>query len=208
MILDSFGVPINTLLAFGGIGGFAISWASKDVIANFFGGLMIFLHRPFVNGDWISSPNKNFDGIVEKIGWYRTQIRTFERRPAYIPNSQITDAIIQNPSRMYNRRIKEDIGLRYNDITVVKNVIEDIRSMLKFHEGIAQDQTLMVHLFRYGAYSIDINIYCFTKTKNWKEFRDIQQEVLLLIAEIVKNNGADFAFPTKTVYTPDISSLS
>lgn len=205
-ILDLFGVPINTLLAAGGIGGFAVSWASKDVIANFFGGLMIFINRPFVNGDWIASPNKHFEGVVENIGWYRTQIRTFERRPEYIPNSLLTDAIVQNPGRMYNRRIKENIGLRYEDLPNVKRIIEQIREYLNSHEHIDQNQIRMVHFMTYGAYSLDINIYCFTVTTNWAQYRDVQQDVLLGIADIVQKNGANFAFPTQTIYASKVEN--
>ena len=206
--LDSLGISINTLLAFGGIGGLAISWASKDVIANFFGGLMIFLNRPFSAGDWIASPNKNFEGVVEHIGWYRTQIRTFERRPAYIPNSIITDAIVQNPGRMYNRRIKETIGLRYSDVGLIKSVIEDITKMLKEHPGIDQQQIIMVHFLSFGASSLDIFIYCFTQTCNWKASRDVQQDILFKIVAIVHGHNADFAFPTQTLHSPDPIKLA
>ncbi|MCB9229158.1 MAG: mechanosensitive ion channel family protein [Deltaproteobacteria bacterium] len=199
LILDLTGVPVSTLLAFGGVGGLAISWAAKDVVANFFGGLMIYVNRPFGTGDWIKSPNKNFEGVVEEIGWYRTQIRTFERRPTYIPNAMITDAIIENPGRMYNRRIMADIGLRYQDLDKIKAVITDIRQMLRQHPDIDQEQALFVHFAEYGAYSVNINIYTFTKTTNWEKSREIRQDILLRIADIVRNHQADFAFPTQNL---------
>lgn len=199
LVLDLIGVPVSTLLAFGGVGGLAISWAAKDVIANFFGGLMIYINRPFSAGDWIKSTNKNFEGVVEEIGWYRTQIRSFERRPTYIPNAMITDATIENPGRMYNRRIKTDIGLRYQDIHKVDAVVNDIRTMLRGHPEIDQKQIMLVHMLEYSAYSLTINIYTFTKTTNWEKYRDVQQDVFLKIADIVRRNGADFAFPTQTL---------
>lgn len=199
LILDIIGVPISTLLAFGGIGGLAISWAAKDVVANFFGGLMIYINRPFAIGDWIKSPNKNFEGVVEEIGWYRTQIRSFERRPTYIPNAMITDAVIENPGRMYNRRINATIGLKYDDIDKISPIVEEIKKMLSEHKDIDQDQTQLVNFTGYGAYSLDINIYVFTKTTNWAKFRDAQQDVFLKVAQIVRRNHADFAFPTHTL---------
>ena len=199
LILDIVGVPISTLLAFGGIGGLAISWAAKDVIANFFGGLMIYINRPFAIGDWIKATNKDFEGVVEDIGWYRTQIRSFERRPTYIPNAMITDAVIENPGRMYNRRIKTDIGLKYDNIEVLPDVVSDIKKMISEHKGIDQNQLQLVNFTNYGAYSLDINIYVFTKTTNWSDFRDVQQDIFLKIAEIVRKNNAEFAFPTQTL---------
>ena len=202
LILDIIGVPISTLLAFGGIGGLAISWAAKDVVANFFGGLMIYINRPFAIGDWIKSPNKDFEGVVEEIGWYRTQIRSFERRPTYIPNAMITDAVIENPGRMYNRRIKTDIGLRYQDLDKIPSIVKDIKDMLFKHKDIDQDQLQLVNFTGYGPYSLDINIYVFTKTTNWSRFRDVQQDVFLEIASIIKSHSADFAFPTQTLDLP------
>ena len=200
IILDLTGVPVSTLLAFGGVGGLAISWAAKDVIANFFGGLMIYVNRPFSTGDWIKSPNKHFEGVVEDIGWYRTRIRTFERRPIYIPNSMITDASIENPGRMYNRRLKADIGLRYQDIEKAEKIILEIRQMLKSHPEVDRDQLLLVHLVEYTASSVNINIYAFTRTTKWEKYRDIQQDVLLKVANIIKKNGAGFAFPSRSLY--------
>jgi MscS family membrane protein len=197
--LDIVGVPVSALLAFGGVGGLAISWAAKDVVANFFGGLMIFVNRPFIIGDWIKSPNKNFEGVVEEIGWYRTQIRSFERRPTYIPNSIITDAIVENPGRMYNRRLNANIGLRYKDITKIPAITKDLRDLLANHEAIDQSQTQMVHFVGFGAYSLDINMYAFTKTTQWADFRNIQQDMLMKIAKIVLGHGADFAFPTQSL---------
>lgn len=200
MILDLFGVPLNALLAFGGLGGLAVSWAAKDVIANFFGGFMIYVNHPFFVGDWIKSPNKNFEGVVEKIGWYMTKIRTFDRRPTYIPNAIITDAIVENPGRMYNRRIKATIGLRYEDVDVVRPVANAIEAMLKNHADIDQKQILMVHFLEFGPSALNIEVYSFTKTTNWAKYREIQQDVLLKIAAIVKEHGAQIAFPTQTIH--------
>lgn len=200
MILDILDVPLQALLAFGGIGSLAVTWAAKDVIANFFGGAMIFINRPFVVGDWIRSPNKNFEGVVEEIGWYMTRIRLFERIPTFIPNAVITDAIIENPGRMYNRRIKKTVGVRYDDIHCVPEIVSKIEKMLKTHPEIDQNQFLFVHFIEFGPYSLDINIYTFTKTTKWAKFRSIQQDVLLKIAEIIEGCGAEIAFPTNTVH--------
>jgi len=200
MVLDILSVPLQALLAFGGLGSLAISWAAKDVIANFFGGMMIYMNRPFAEGDWIMSPNKNFEGVVEEIGWYMTRIRTFERRPTYLPNALITDAIVENPGRMYNRRIKTTVGIRYCDIDKVEEIIEKIRKMLREHPEIDQRQFLFVHFVEFGAYSLDINIYTFTKTTKWELFRNIQQDVLLKVSTIISSCGAEIAFPTRTLH--------
>ena len=198
--LSILNVPLQALLTFGGVGTLAFSWAAKDFIANLFGGLMIHLNRPFAVNDWIYSPNKNFEGTVEEIGWYMTRIRTFERRPTYIPNGLMTDAIIQNPGRMYNRRIKANVGLRYDDIKQVKPITEAIEAMLKEHPDIAKDQIIMVHLLEFGDSALTLNVYCFLTTTVWKEYRISQQDIFLKIAEIIEDHGAEIAFPTRTVH--------
>lgn len=200
MVLDILGVPLKALLAFGGISGIAVSWAAKDIVANFFGGFMLYINRPFVIDDWIYSPNKNFEGVVEDIGWYMTKIRTFERRPMYIPNALITDAIVENPGQMYNRRIKATIGLRYSDVAKVQPIADGIEAMLKEHSDIDQNQTLMVHFVEFGPYSLNLEIYTFTKTTNWAEYRKIQQDIFLRIAKIVEDHDASIAFPTNSIY--------
>jgi len=200
IVLDTIGVKFEALMAVGGVGAATIGFAGKYVFANFFGGFMINVNRHFAIGDWIMSPNKNFEGVVEEIGWYMTKIRNFERRPTYIPNALLTDAIVENPSRMYNRRIKERIGLRYDDIRKIDAIVKNIREMLSTHPDIDQRQFLFVHFVSYGSSSLEIEIYCFTKTTVWIEWLDIQQAVFLKIADIVASHGAEFAFPTSTLH--------
>ena len=95
--LQALGYSISGVLAFGGIGGIAVGFAAKDLLANFFGGLMVFLDRPFVVGDWIRSPDQEIEGTVEHIGWRQTRIRTFDKRPLYIPNATFSHISVENP---------------------------------------------------------------------------------------------------------------
>jgi len=206
-VLDSLGVPLQALFAFGGVSGIAISWAAKDVVANFFGGLMIYINRPFLMGDWIKSPNKGFEGVVEEIGWYMTRIRTFERRPMFIPNALITDAIVENPGRMYNRRIKTLIGIRYADVGSMKAVVDGIRTMFKSHPDIDQDQVILVHFIQYGEYSLDIEVYAFTKTTQWQRYLEVQQDVFLKINDVIAAHKAEVAFPTRVIHVQKDGSL-
>ncbi|MDH5737206.1 MAG: mechanosensitive ion channel family protein, partial [Gammaproteobacteria bacterium] len=129
-VLQTLGVSISGALAFGGIGGIAVGFAAKDLLSNFFGGLMLYLDRPFVVGDWVRSPDREIEGTVEHIGWRLTVIRTFDQRPLYVPNSVFANISVENPSRMLNRRIYEKIGLRYADASVVKAIIDETRAFL------------------------------------------------------------------------------
>lgn len=200
--LQSLGFSISGVLAFGGIGGIAVGFAAKDLLANFFGGLMIYLDRPFEVGDWIRSPDKDIEGTVEEIGWRLTRVRTFDKRPLYVPNSVFTQVSVENPSRMSNRRIFETVGVRYDDIARVAAIVADIKAMLRAHAEIDQAQTLIVSFNKFNDSSLDIMVYTFTRTTAWVAFHEIKQDVMLRIAGIIARHGAEIAYPTRTLHVP------
>ena len=160
---------------------------------------MIFLDRPFSVGDWIRSPDRDLEGTVESIGWRVTQIRTFDQRPLYVPNSVFTEVSVENPSRMNNRRIYETFGIRYDDLSQMPGIVDDVHKMLLAHEDIAQERTLMVNFVTFGDSTLDFFVYTFTKTTDWATFHKVKQDVLFKIADIVAAHGAEFAFPTQTL---------
>ena len=190
---EHFGMSLSGLMAFGGLGGIAIGMAGKDILSNFFSGIMLYFDRPFNIGDWVSSPDRNIEGTVVEIGWRLTKIVTFDHRPLYIPNSLFSSISVENPGRMTNRRIKTEIGLRYEDSDKISAIVDDIRTMLKQDENIDTGQTLLVYFDAFADSSLNIMVYCFTKTTVWAEWLDAQQTVYLKIIEIVKKHGADFA---------------
>jgi MscS family membrane protein len=201
--LQTMGFSISGVLAFGGVGGIAVGFAAKDMLANFFGGFIIHLDRPFKVGDWIRSPDREIEGVVEQIGWRLTTIRTFDKRPLYVPNATFTTIAVENPSRMHNRRIFEKIGIRYADVHSMKLIVDDIREMLRNHEEIDTDETLIVNFLAFNASSLDIMVYTFTKTTQWVRFHEIKEELLLKISDIIEGYGAEVAFPTRTLHLPE-----
>lgn len=201
--LQIFGISISGILAVGGVGGIAVAFAAKDLLGNFFGGLMIFLDRPFKVGDWIRSPDKAIEGTVEHIGWRLTRIRTFDKRPLYVPNGVFSNIALENPSRMTNRRIKTLIGVRYDDAPKIAMLLNAIEAMLRAHPEIDTQQTLFVKLVEFGPSSLNILLYTFTKTTNWVDFQSAQQDVFLKIIDLIEQHGAACAFPTTTLHTPE-----
>jgi len=199
MILQSLGVSVSGLLAFGGVGGIAVGFAARDLLANFLGGLSIFLDRPFAVGDWIRSPDRELEGTVEDVGWRVTRIRTFDQRPLYVPNSVFSTVAIENPSRMLNRRIYETVGIRYDDAGAMGDIVAEVKTMLADHQDIDKGKTLMVNFVSLGASSLDFFIYCFTHTTDWATYHGVKQDVLLKVMEIIERHHAEIAFPTRTV---------
>jgi len=200
--LQSIGLDINALLAFGGVGGIAIGFAARDTLANFIGGMMVYWDRPFSVGDWISSPDRNIEGTVEHIGWRLTRIRTFDKRPLYVPNGVFSTISVENPSRMLNRRIKALLGLRYDDADKIAAIVPRIKKMLQEHPDIDPKQTLMVHFVDFAPSSLNMQIYCFTKTTDWNQFLSVQQDVFLKAMAIISEEGAQCAYPTTTLHVP------
>lgn len=203
---DLLGLDATGLIAMGSVSGAALAFASKDLVSNWFGGIMLYLDKPFQVGDWIYSPDREIEGTVEYIGWRITKIRAFDKRPLYVPNSAFNTITVQNPSRMTHRRIQETITVRYDDIKLINTMVEEITKYLNNSDLIAQDQTTIVNFNGYGQSSLDILIYCMTITTNWVEFHKQKQKILLDIGDIVLGLGGDFAYPTQRLQVEQAES--
>ena len=199
ILMQEYGLSISGLLAFGGVGGLVVGLAAKDLLSNFFGGLMIFFDRPFKVGEFIKSPDRNIEGIVESIGWRLTVVRTFSKNVLYIPNSAFSNIIVENATRMTNRRINEVIGLRYEDLSKIPAIVNQIRHYLEAHNDIDQNMPPVVYFSSFEASSCDIIVYAFTNTKEWREFLSVKEDILYKISSIIESNNAAIAFPTTTI---------
>ena len=200
VVMQTLGISITGILAFGGVGGIAVGFAAREMIANFFGGLMLYLDRPFVVGDTITSSDKDIEGTVERIGWRQTEIRRFDSRTLYVPNSNFTTMAVLNMTRQTNRRIFEYVGIRYDDATCLVGIVDDVKTMLQSHPEIDQNNSMMVNFDRFAASSLDIFVYCFTKTVVWADYHQVKQDVLVKVMNIIEQHGAEIAFPTSTLH--------
>ena len=209
IILSQWGINVLPLLGGLGILGMAVGFGAQDSIANIFGGIKILLDGQFRRGEWIKTPD--IEGIVVEIGIATTKVREFDKAITSIPNKRMSVSTIKNYSRMTNRRVKMTIGVEYNSTAIqLKNIINRIREYLKSNPAIAQPETeqvvQMVHLVNFGASSIDISLYYFTKTTNWVEWRSIVHENILEFKRIVEGEGAAFAFPSQSIYLESLPS--
>jgi MscS family membrane protein len=201
MALQSVGIGISGVVAFGGVSGAAVAFAAKDLLANFFGGLIIYLDRPFAVGDSIRSPDKNIEGTVEHIGWRLCRLRTADKTPLYVPNALFTTISLENTSRMSHRHLKTMLGLRYEDAEKISGIVDAIALMLRSNKEIDQQAKLLVNFVRFGTSSLDIAIDCFVKTTDQAKFQQVQQEIFFKCLEIIKAFKAECAYPSTTIYT-------
>lgn len=195
LILPSLGINVSGIVAFGGGSAIVLGIGAQQIFANYFGGLVIYADSHFKVGDWIYAPDKNIEGQVEYIGWRATQMRTFDQKACYVPNAILASSIVVNSSRMRNRCIKEEIGIRHADAAVLNKVTQEIRATLQAHPGIDQRKIILSHFTEFGPTSLKISVYAFTKTIDRKTYHDVQQELFLKIIQIIENNGAALAFP-------------
>jgi len=204
LLLQSlFDIPVSGLMAFAGGGGITIGFAAKDMLSNFFGGLMIFLDRPFEIGDWIHIPEKDLEGDILHIGWRLTHMRTFDKRPVYIPNSLFLTCLVENPTRMTHRRLKSYVGVRYDDAKKMRKIIDEIRQMLTDHPDIDNNMNTYVNFYNFTPSALEIYVAAYTRKTRRLLFLPVHEDVNLKIIDIINDNGAQLAFPTTTVHVPD-----
>jgi len=199
-VAQYFGYSVSSILTLGGVGGIVVGFAAKDMLANVFGGLMIQMDKPFSTGDWIRTTDKSIEGVVEKIGWRMTRLRTFNKNPIYVPNGIFATIPIETPSRMTNREIHAVIGIRYDDITQMQSIIEKVEKMLADHEHIAHDEPCRVYFDLFNASSLDFVIWAFSTVTEGAEFKKIKGKLLLDVADIIADHGAEIAYPTQTLH--------
>lgn len=199
-ILQLFGTSLSGLLAFGGMGGLVVGMAAKDLLANIFGSVMIFLDKPFKVGDWITSPDRDIEGTVEKIGLRITTIRNFDKRPIYVPNSIFSNIIVENPTRMNFRRINERIGIRHEDADKIESIITQIQQFIDKHPEIMNTENPTVSFDSFNLNSLDIVVNAHCSKTGKLDYQRIKQEVLLKIIEIIKNHHAQCAKSVSQIY--------
>jgi len=199
-VAQFYGYAVSSILTLGGVGGIVVGFAAKDMLANVFGGLMIQMDKPFSTGDWIRTTDKSIEGVVEKIGWRMTRIRTFTKNPVYVPNSIFATIPIETPSRMTNRQIHEVIGIRYDDIAQMESIIKKVEELLTNSENIDNELPCRVNFDLFNASSLDFVIWASSSLTDAGEFKKFKGKLLLDIAHIIADHGAEIAYPTQTLH--------
>ncbi len=203
VILEIWGIAIGPLLAGLGLFGAAVALGAQDLFKNLIGGITVIAEKRFHPGDWIKVEGI-VEGIVEEIGFRSTRVRRFDKAPVYVPNSDLSDAVITNFSRMTNRRIYWKIGVTYNtskeQLMFIRNEIANYLATSEDFEKPPKVSTF-VRLDSFNDSSIDFMIYCFTKTTDWGEWLKIKENFALTIKEIVEDKAkSSFAFPSQSIY--------
>ena len=194
---DVFEVDITALVAGLGIGGVAFALASKESLENLLGSFTIFFDKPFTVGDIVTLGGVT--GIVEKVGFRSTRIRTFDKSIVTVPNKNIISTELDNLGARPVRRVKFNIGLTYNtSVDNIKSIVADIQNLIDNHPMTNQDGR--VRFLNFGASSLDIMVLYYVDSPDWEVLIDAQQKINYEIIDIVNKYKCEFAFPSTSVY--------
>ena len=225
LVLYFAGANLTAILSGLGIGGLAVALAAKDSLANFFGTLSILFSDVLSQGDWIEVHGEQ--GVGVEIGTRVTTLRTFDNALVAIPNAILANEDVKNwNKRSLGRRIKMNLGIKYDSKSEdIKNTIYDIREMLDQHHAIATEnteytykkrsapklvsrddaqgikKTLLVYLDEFTESSINILVYCFTKSVDWEDWLATKEDVMHKVMAIFEKNNIEFAFPSLSIYS-------
>ena len=192
-----FGINITALATGLGIGGIAIAMASKESLENLLGSFTIFFDRPFTVGDVVKVGNVT--GLVEKVGFRSTRLKTFDKSVVTVPNKKMIDAELDNLGLRPVRRVKFYIGLTYSTTTdQIKNIVTEIQEMINKHEKTNEEGK--VRFQEFGASSLDILVIYYVDSPKWEDLIDVKEDINYKIMDIVKKHNSDFAFPSTSVY--------
>jgi MscS family membrane protein len=195
--LNNAGYDVGALLAGLGLGGLAFAMAAKDSVSNLFGGVTVFMDKPFKINDRVQIDG--YDGNITDIGLRSTKLKTLAGRIVTIPNHKFTDSYIENVSSEPNRKMSMTLGLTYDmnheDVQKAIDILKDINEKSKYTE-----ENCVVYFESFGDFTLNVSFTYYVKSEPDYWFlgpNDINMQVLQRFNEA----GLEFAFPTQTIIT-------
>jgi MscS family membrane protein len=192
-----FNMNVATIIAGLGIGGLAIALAAQDTLQNLLGSFAIFADKPFVVGDLVRV--EGFEGVIEKVGFRSTILRTLDKTLVVIPNKKMIDSPLENLTLRNLRRVKFIVNVLYNTPpATIKKISDEIAEFINQHEHTNADTLVTFDAF--GESALNIQVLYFIEIVEYNVYMKIKEEFNFKVMEIVYRNGAEFAFPSRTVY--------
>ncbi|MGY6648957.1 mechanosensitive ion channel family protein [Wenyingzhuangia sp. IMCC45574] len=196
-MLTVFGVDTTTVVAGASIGGLAVALASQDTVKNLIGTFMIFLDKPFQIGDWIVGGG--VEGTVEEVGFRSSRIRAADTSIFTIPNSKLSEIVINNMGLRKYRRYKTSLGVRYDTPPeLIEAFVKGIRNLIELHPATLTD-SYNVEFIGFGSSSLDIMINTYFSSLSWADEQSSRHTLHISILKLASELGVDFAFPSQTV---------
>lgn len=196
-LLTLFGIDPVTVIAGASIGGIAVALASQDTVKNLIGTIMIFVDKPFHIGDWIEAGT--VVGTVETVGFRSTTVRAADTSVFQIPNSALSEMVVNNKGLLAFRRYTTNLGLRYDTPPeLIDAFVIGVRKIIEIHPD-TRDDTFNVEFTGFGDSSLLILVNVYFVALDWSLEQSSKHSLHIKILELAKELGVDFAFPSTTV---------
>jgi|GEM_PF-5982755 MscS family membrane protein len=196
-------IPMAQFLAPTAVGALALSFASKDVLSNVFGGLVVLCDRPFSVGDYVTIAN-NPEGTVRYIGWRVTEVRLENGRILYVPNGIITNSVVTNYSEKTHWFVQKEFGITYENFESIPDIAKEIEAWIKSHEYTNKRQESFASIFSLDKFCVTVRVRVYLRSNlNDRQWYSFVQSLLLEINTIVKKHQVEFSFPTRTLKMVD-----
>ena len=192
-IIGILGIDTTSLIAMFASASLAIGMALSGTMQNFAGGVMILLLRPYRIGDYVEAQGQA--GTIKEISLFNTIITTVDNKVIYIPNSTISNGIINNYSQEPMRRVDWNITISYgDDVEVARRVL---MQLMNEDKRIKQEPAPVVYLISLGADSVNLSARAWVDSANyWGVFFDMNERIY---NELPKHD-LHFPFPQISVH--------
>lgn len=198
IVITALGVNLNGLVAGLGIGGVIFTLAAQDTAKNLFAGVIVFLDKPFMVGDWIQV--ENFEGTVEDLTFRSTRVRTFENSIVNIPNAIIANASIINWSKMEKRRYRTNLCIELDTpLEKLERFQTRVKEMLEARDAIYGD-SIIVKFDTITDNGLNVLICSYTDSIDYNSYIAEREDINYKIMKILREENIELAYDTKTVY--------
>ena len=191
-------INLNGLVAGIGIGGIIVTLAAQDTAKNIFGGIVLFIDKPFNVGDWIQTPN--YEGTVEDMTFRTTRIRNFENSVVNIPNSTIADSAIINWSKMEKRRYKFSLSFPLDTTAEQMEMISNRIKEMLIKEPQVIDDDIIISFENITDNGLSLLVYMFVVPTGYNDYIMLKDKINKNIINILHNLGVELSYPSTSVY--------
>lgn len=198
--LNNIGFDVGAVIAGLGIGGLALALAAQDTVKNIFGGIMVYIDKPFKVKDRIKI--HGYDGFVEEVGIRSTRLRTLEGRLVTLPNAHFSDEAVENVTLEPSRKVVVNLGLTYETSPEkMERALEILEDITNKNENLEEDRLICFN--NWGDFSMGILYIYYIKPTS--DIFKTQTEINMSILRQFNAEGLDFAYPTQTIYKKELN---
>ena len=194
IVLGKFGITASSVIAIIGSVGLSVGLALQGTLANFAGGVLILILKPFKVGDYIVEDTHHNEGTVTEIQLFYTKLLTIDNQTVILPNGNLSNCSLTNLTQQDKRRVDIKVGISYHaDIRLAKTVIE---SVLEAEEKRLKDEAYHVYVDSLGDSAVVIGSRVWVKTE---DYWDVKWRITENIKYVLDENKIEIPYPQVAV---------